>query len=178
MKRSLAKGYVHIYTGTGKGKTTCAMGLGLRAASVGYKVCMFQFLKKKGSAVENKLRLPNFKVVCLEQCHPMFDKRGMEIYEAMSWKVLKDLGRIKKVLKSLKFDVVILDEIINCVSGKCIPEDAIIELIRSKPKYVELVLTGRGATKRLIACADYVTDMANVKHPFDKGVSARRGIEY
>ena len=74
MPGKLKRGYVHIYTGPGKGKTTAGMGLGLRAASSGLKVCMFQFLKKRGSSSDNRVMIPNFRVVCFDQVHPMFNK--------------------------------------------------------------------------------------------------------
>ena len=174
MGKNIKEGKVHIYTGSGKGKTTACLGLGLRAASAGLRVCVFQFLKKRGTSAEGKLAHPRFKVVCFNEVHPMFaGSRGK-----LKKDILRDLKKAKKALRSGRHDIVILDEIINCVSGKFIPEKAVLELVRSKPKGVELVLTGRGATRRLIACADYVSRIHKIKHPFDKGVLARRGIEY
>ncbi len=177
----LEKGLVEIYTGSGKGKTTAAMGLGLRAAKVGLKVSMFQFLKKKGTSYENNLSIPNFKMVCLDEVHPMFlgamDQRP-GVRRELKKKILKDLRKVKAAMKSGRYDVIILDEIINCVRQKFLDERVVLSLIKARPKQTELVLTGRGASRRLIAAADYVTRLDKIKHPFDKGILARRGIEY
>ena len=177
----LKNGCVHIYTGTGKGKSTAAIGIGMRAVSSGLKVCMFQFLKRYGSSAENRLFLPRFKVVCFDQVHPMFEGSRVMfdgLREKIKKHILRDLRKVKKTIKAGRYDVIILDEIINCVSEKFIPEDVVIKLISSKPKRVELVLTGRGATRRLIECADYVSSINKLKHPFDKGMLARKGIEF
>jgi len=180
--RRLKNGCVHIYTGMGKGKSTAAIGIGMRAVTSGLKVCMFQFLKRYGSSAENGLSLPRFKVVCFDQMHPMFRKGyrgwGIGYREKIKKHILRDLRKVKKTLKAGRYDVIILDEIINCVSEKFIPAEAVIKLISLKPKHVELVLTGRGATGRLIRCADYVSSVDKLKHPFDKGMIARKGIEF
>lgn len=189
-------GYVHIYTGDGKGKTTASLGLALRAASSGLSVCMFQFLKAKGSAVENWLKFPNFRIICLDQIHPIFKKPspsgrlrlpfGQASHEVRSKKseiklknsISKEIGKIKRVMKSKKYDVIILDELINCVSEGFIAEKEVLGLIKAKPRSLELVLTGRRAPKGLIGVADYVTDMKKIKHPFDNGLCCRKGIEF
>ncbi|MBN1526787.1 MAG: cob(I)yrinic acid a,c-diamide adenosyltransferase [Candidatus Omnitrophica bacterium] len=174
MKKAIEEGKVHIYTGSGKGKTTASLGLGLRAAAAGLRVCVFQFLKKRGTTAEGRLAHPRFRVVCFNEAHPMFSGDS----EKLKKDILCDIKKAKRALKSGRYDVVILDEIINCVSGKFVPERVVLALVRSRPKRVELVLTGRGATKRLIACADYVSRINKIKHPFDKGLLARRGIEF
>jgi len=179
--RKLNRGCVHIYTGDGKGKTTASLGLALRAASSGLSVCMFQFLKAKGSSAENWLEFPNFRVVCLGHVHPMFQKSevGSQKSELKLKKdIQKELGKIKRAMKTKKYDVIILDEIINCVSEGFVSEKEILGLINAKPKPTELVLTGRRAPKGLIVAADYVTKMEKVKHPFDGGLKCRKGIEY
>jgi len=187
----LKYGCVHIYTGDGKGKTTASLGLALRAASSGLSVCMFQFLKAKGSSAENWLNFPNFRVVCLGQVHPMFKpalagtRGGPGKVEVRSKKselqlkkdILRELGKIKRVMKTKKYDVIILDEIVNCVSEGFVSEKEILGIIKARPKSTELVLTGRCAPKGLIAAADYVTKMEKIKHPFDNGLRCRKGIE-
>ena len=170
----LKTGCVHIYTGDGKGKTTASLGLGLRAASSGLRVCMFQFLKARGTSSENWLEFPNFRVICLDQTHPMFG--GSE--EKLSSCIRKALAKIKRVMKTRKYDVIILDELVNCVSEGFIDEKEVLGLIKARPKSVELVLTGRRAPKGLVAAADYVTKLEKVKHPFDNGLKCRKGIEY
>lgn len=179
--RKLKTGCVHIYTGDGKGKTTASLGLALRAASSGLSVCMFQFLKAKGSSAENWLEFPNFRVVCLDQAHPMFqnfDDRNQKSESKLRKNILKELEKIKRVMKAKKYDVIILDEIVNCVSEGFVSEKEVLGLIKAKPKSVELILTGRCAPAGLMAAADYVTKMEKVKHPFDGGFGCRKGIEY
>ena len=197
--RKLKTGCVHIYTGDGKGKTTASLGLALRAASSGLSVCMFQFLKAYGTSSENWLEFPNFRVVCLGQMHPMFQpamastrggpgkspacRSGREVRNKRSEvklkeNILKEIGKIKRVMKTKKYDVIILDELVNCVSEDFISEKDVLRLIKTKPRSMELILTGRRAPKGLIAAADYVTEMKKVKHPFDRGLPCRKGVEY
>lgn len=179
--RKTKTGCVHIYTGDGKGKTTASLGLGIRAAASGLCVCMFQFLKTKGSSSENWLQFPNFRVICLDQTHPMFQKseaRKQKSEDDLKNNILKEIGKIKRVMKSGKYDLVILDELINCVSEGFVNEEDVLRLIKARPKSVELVLTGRKAPKALTDVADYVTDMKKTKHPFDAGLKCRKGIEY
>ncbi|MFA5145796.1 MAG: cob(I)yrinic acid a,c-diamide adenosyltransferase [Candidatus Omnitrophota bacterium] len=178
----MKRGYTHIYTGGGKGKTTAGMGLAVRAAVSGLRVCVFQFLKKRGSSADNTLSLPRLKVVCFDEVHPMFCKRvgGREsgVWRKLKKKIEKDFEKAKKIVNSKRYDVVMLDEILNCVSGKFLDEKRLLALIKAKPPRLELVLTGRGATKRLVASSDYVTRFSKIKHPFDRGIAARKGIEY
>ena len=105
----------------------------------------------------------------------MFGKVSEDVLKK---KILEDLKKVKTAIKSRRYDVVILDEAINCVSGKFLEEIKILDLIKAKPKCVELVLTGRGLGRKLASRADYVTRFDKVKHPFDKGIPARRGIEF
>jgi len=179
--RKLKTGCVHIYTGDGKGKTTASLGLGLRAAASGLRVCMFQFLKAHGSSAENWLAFPNFRIVCLDQVHPMFQKpevRNSKSEMKLKKNILKELGKIKRVMKTKKYDVIILDELVNCVSEGFISEKDVLGLMKARPKTVELVLTGRQASKALACAADYVTKLEKIKHPFDNGLLCRKGIEY
>lgn len=177
----MKKGRIHIYTGCGKGKTTASIGLAVRAALSGFRVCMFQFLKTRCSSVDNGLSMPNFKIVCFDERHPMFGgSKGaaMRAPDRITKKILSDIRKVKKVIAGGRYDVIVLDEIINCVSEKFVDEKYVLDLVAAKPEKTELILTGRGATRRLIASADYVTRLDKVKHPFDKGLAARRGIEY
>ena len=183
------KGLVHIYTGDGKGKTTAAMGMALRAAGYGRSVSIFQFfkdtrwpcgefdaLKKLGKYVT----LKRFDIV-----HPMFIRppwAGAGLCAAgkdgLAKKLKQAMGEVAAAVKSKKYDLVILDEILIGVAQGFVDERLIAGLIASRAPGVELVLTGRGATAALIKAADYVTYMKEVKHPFRKGVLGRRGIEY
>lgn len=170
-------GLVHVYTGTGKGKTTAALGLGLRAFGKGFKIHMIQFMKGdieygEISAVRN---LDGFSI---EQFgRPDFVDRDnpakIDIELAR-----KGMERAKEILAGKKYDLVILDEINVALDWKLIELDDVIELIINRPKKVELILTGRYAHPKIIELADLVTDMQEVKHPYQTGVLARDGIEH
>lgn len=173
----LSKGYVHIYTGEGKGKTSAALGLAERAIGAGFKVCMIQFLKGgRGASGERAVKLKGFKIICCDQVHPMFCKKP-EV-RGLRKALLRDLEDARKKMLSKKYDVIILDEVINALSGGLLPVSKLIGFIKSRPNNVELVLTGRGRVKKLIALADYVTYFKKLKHPFDLQVRARKGIEF
>ena len=179
-KLKLKNGLVHVYFGDGKGKTSAALGLGLRACGCGLRVCMLQFLKKSNCRtgelnVSGGLR--NFKIMQLDQAHPMFSKKKINL-PALKKKVYSGLRLAEGFMKNNSCDILILDEILNAVECSLIDEKEIIKLIRRKPKKIELVLTGRSASKRLLAHADYVSMVENIKHPFDKNIFARRGIEF
>ena len=154
-------GYTHVYTGEGKGKTTCALGLALRAAGAGKRVFIGQFLKSDEYSEIKALRgfLP---MITVEQ----YGKNVSSGYEkAMS------------ALLSGGYDVVILDEINTAVGKGLLSEQEETALIDAKPKETELILTGRYAAESVIEKADLVTEMRPVKHYFEKGVRARAGIE-
>lgn len=167
---------VQIYTGDGKGKTTAAMGLALRALGRGWRVLLIQFLKPPGGSGETnaRLRLPGFESM-------QFGGRAFVRHNPTD---PLDRERAAGGLKAAEqrmgegWDMIILDEILQAVSLGLIEEEKVLGLIRNRPDSVELVLTGRGATEPLIAAADLVTEMVAVKHPYAKGMPARPGIEY
>lgn len=175
------RGCVHIYTGDGKGKTSAALGLALRAAGNGQRVCMLQFLKG-GSAGSGEcgISVRGVKIVCLDQVHPLFRRspaaRGS--MKALKRTIASDLEKARDSMGAGRIDILILDEVINAVNGHLLPERSLIELIETKPDRMELVLTGRGASRALMRHADYVSHIKKVKHPFDRGLGARRGIEF
>lgn len=173
------KGLVHIYTGSGKGKTTAALGLALRAAGWGKKVIMYQFLKppalklgERKAVTKSKLSI---KIVPVDIKWNMFKKNNKAM---VCDKVNQTCKDIQTIAKKGKYDLIILDEIIFCLSKKLVSLQCIKNIIKSKKDSVELVLTGRGATKEIINFADLVTEMKEIKHPFGKNVKARKGIEY
>ena len=171
------KGLTQIYTGDGKGKTTAAFGLALRASGRGLKVAIFQFLKDEADKTGEVMAFSGNKTVKIfrgKQKHPMFGDRSIKNLKLNIEKMFKS---VKKIIKSMEYDIVILDEINNCV-GKALKEKDVINLMKKKPTCIELVLTGRGATKNMIKAADLVTNMSLVKHPYDKGIGARKGIEF
>ena len=175
----LKKGLIQIYSGEGKGKTTAAFGLALRAAGNGFKVAIFQFLKAKGNktgelALAKKFK--NVKIFRNDQTHPMFNKNIKMADLKHNAELLFAL--VKTTVFSGEYDLVVLDEINNCMFGGLIEKSEVLSLIKQKPIHVELVLTGRSVPDEIVKASDLVTEMRMVKHPYEKGVSARKGIEY
>jgi len=179
----LEKGFVQIYTGDGKGKTTAAFGLALRAAGQGNKVLIYQFLKPASADMGERFALQlgavRIRVEALDVPWDMaksFDDKK-QVTQAKA-AISEALDRIAQTAEKRFYDVLILDEIVFCLSKGLAKLEDIKNVIDKRDPAVEIVLTGRGATGELIAMADLVTEMKNIKHPFDKGLSARRGIEF
>jgi cob(I)alamin adenosyltransferase len=175
----MSKGLIHIYTGDGKGKTTASIGLAVRAAGHGKKVLILQFLKsRRRNLGENILaRIPNIKITRFQrQTTPLFDKRVN--LSKLRKSIKKAIKTSMDEIKSGQYDMVIMDELNTLLSNRLAVIEDVRELIRAKPKTLELVLTGRGAPQELLDIADYVTEMKMIKHPYKKGVKARKGIEY
>ena len=166
---------IHVYTGKGKGKTTCALGLAVRAAGAGLKVFIGQFMKK-GCYSECKTlkRIPN---ITLEQFGTGKFIRGQASADDNS-AARKGFGRCRKVIASKKFDLVILDEFNLCLALDILSLAEAEELIELMPATGELVFTGRDAPKELLRMADLVSEIKEVRHYFSKGRKARKGIEY
>jgi cob(I)alamin adenosyltransferase len=179
----LERGLVQIYTGDGKGKTTAAFGLALRAAGQGNRVLIYQFLKPPTLELGERLAVERsglpIRVASLEAQWHLFRSLHDEQDIAAAGAAVRDaLARLTKLAAKKAYDVLILDEIVFCLALGLSRFEDIKRLIEQKDAGVELILTGRGATPALIEMADLVTEMKKVKHPFDKGVDARRGIEY
>lgn len=172
-----SRGYIQIYTGNGKGKTTAALGLALRAAGHGYRTYIGQFLKgqKYGElAAVKKLKTHITIKQFGRQGFIHVDKDPDEIDITMAKKGLEEC---RQAMLSGDYKIIILDEINVCLYFHVLEEKDILELLRQKPKEVELVLTGRYAPDSLIAAADLVTNMEDIKHYYKKKVLARKGIE-
>ena len=179
----LEKGLVQIYTGDGKGKTTAAFGLALRAAGQGNKVLIYQFLKPASLNIGERFALqPDDVKIRIEALDIPWDMskafKDKKAVSQMQTAIKKVLEQIAQTTQKRLYDCVILDEIVFCLSKGLVKLQDIKNIIDKRDAAVEIVLTGRGATKELIELADLVTEMKNVKHPFDKGISARRGIEF
>ncbi|MFH1753455.1 MAG: cob(I)yrinic acid a,c-diamide adenosyltransferase [Candidatus Omnitrophota bacterium] len=176
------KVHIHIYTGKGKGKTSAALGLAMRAIGWGMKVCVFQFLKKgtNGESKTTNLLESLLKVVTFDQTHPMFYEKHLRgaAAESLKKRFSQDLKTVQNVILEGNYAIVILDEILNAVDQDFVTKKEVLSLINSKFGISELVLTGRGAPEWLINKADYVTEMRLIKHPYTKGLPARKGIEY
>ena len=182
-------GLVHVYTGDGKGKTTASLGLALRAIGNNLKVYMIQFLKSgfTGELYSSKklgFTIEQFGVDALKEkqirLQEFADKTGRFVFQPdieEKAAAMQALEHAKKMIKSNDYDLIILDEI-NCALDKgLIPLDDVLNLVKDHGK-VELVLTGRDAPKEVMDAADYVSVVNRVKHPWQKGIKARRGIEY
>lgn len=169
------KGYVQVYTGSGKGKTTAALGLTLRALGAGLKVYIIQFLKK-GDYSEIKALEKFSGQVTIEQFGLGKFVKGNPSPEDIS-AGKKGYETAVSVLKKGEHDLVIVEEGNVAVSCGLFSEEMLLELIDKKPDNVELVITGRNATERLVEKADLVTEMKEIKHYYKKGVTARIGIE-
>ncbi|MEM2291432.1 MAG: cob(I)yrinic acid a,c-diamide adenosyltransferase [Candidatus Korarchaeum sp.] len=167
---------IHLYTGDGKGKTTAALGLALRNIGWGGRVLVVQFLKRTGSGELNiAARLPELEIK--QYGTGKFIDKGS--VDERDLELAKDgLEEVKKALSSGKYTLVVLDEINVAVHLGLIEEREVIEVIKSRDPSTEVVLTGRYAPKSFYKLADYVTEFVKIKHPYDSGVRARRGIDY
>ncbi|OGS21625.1 MAG: hypothetical protein A2252_12625 [Elusimicrobia bacterium RIFOXYA2_FULL_39_19] len=172
-------GLIQVYTGNGKGKTTASIGLAIRACGQKLKVCYTSFGKNPGKwgCGEHKiLKHLGIDTFCFTQEHPHFHKSltKAELKNRHS-KCLKDLIIL---LRKKKYDLLILDEINNAIFNGYIEEKEVLNFLNTKPKNLEVVLTGRGASKNIIKKADLVSEIKKIKHPYDKGIYARKGIEF
>jgi len=174
----LQKGLIQVYTGEGKGKTTAALGLALRALGRGLRVVIIQFLKGDRETGElNMARSLSPELVIKPMGRDGFVDPGNPSPEdiLLAKEALKEAQRI---LDEKVCDVLILDEVNVAVSLKLVGEDAVLKLMDDKPGNVELILTGRGAPASFIEKAHLATHMKSTKHYFDQGVAAREGIEF
>ncbi|MHB0858541.1 MAG: cob(I)yrinic acid a,c-diamide adenosyltransferase [Anaerolineae bacterium] len=172
-----AFGRLQIYTGAGKGKTTAALGLALRAAGWGYASFIGQFMKKQDTGeLHSVARLE--PLITIEQFgQPSFVLQGGPS-EADLAMTRAGLRRIAEVLAGSAYQIVVMDEICVALHLKLTTPEEVMSLIRTRPAQVELVLTGQGAPPELLEVADLVTEMVLIKHPYQQGVPARRGIEF
>ena len=169
-------GLVQIYTGKGKGKTTASLGLAFRAAGRDLNVLMIQFLKPPENYGEHisAERVDNFTIMPMGIDHLLKEvPRDEDIRMA-----LEIFSKAKERIYTGEYDLVILDEINVAMSWKLLDPKVVIDMLKGRPANVEMVLTGRGAPAEIIEYADLVTEMTMIKHPFDKGIGARKGIEY
>jgi len=169
-------GLVQIYTGEGKGKSTAAFGMALRAAGWGMKTAIIQFMKKGEWYGESKTltMIPQIEVYAFgAQC---LLRKGQE-NEEHTCLALKALAKAEELLFA-EIDILILDEIFNAIWFDLISEEDYLALLAKKPTHLEIIATGRNASETAIAKADLVTEMQEIKHPYQKGILARKGIEF
>ena len=179
----LKKGMLQVYTGEGKGKSTAAFGLAARMLGVGGRVYICQFLKpaelRTGEAVWAERFSDRLTLDRLNQPWNMGSSSSdLRQVEQMSVVIGEKLGQIKQLAAEGEYDLVILDELVFCLSKHLASWEDVSSVIDSRAGHVELVLTGRGADERLLEYADLVTVMQNLKHPYEQNIEARKGIEY
>lgn len=174
---ALAQGLVQVYTGEGKGKTTAALGLVLRATGWQLRSYVAQFMKHRATGEQQALRLLAPYVTAERFGRPGFLQPGAPAPEDMAL-AHNGLECARQAMLSGGYDLIVLDEVNTAVYFGLLGEDEVLGLIEQKPEHVELVLTGRGAGPGVLARADLVTRMVEEKHPYQKGIGARRGIEY
>ena len=173
-------GLTIVYTGKGKGKTTAALGIGLRAIGYDKKICMIQFIKGSwhyGEMDSTKKLEPKFEMVAVGKGFVgiLDDKSPKEDHKKIAEEAIKISN---EKIQSGRYDIVILDEINYAVNLGLISVHDVVDLIKSKPKSIDLVLTGNYAKDEVIEIADLVTEMKEIKHPFQKGIKAKRGIDF
>jgi cob(I)alamin adenosyltransferase len=171
----MRRGYVQVYTGNGKGKTTAALGLAVRAAGAGLRVFIAQFIKKQRCSEHAALERFGDLITIKQYGKGLIMRRKPSVADSKSAQA--GYEEVKGILASREYDVVILDEANVAVRYGLIPVQGILGLIEEKPKSVELVITGRYADEKVLEAADLVTEMRDVKHYAKQGVHARRGIE-
>jgi cob(I)alamin adenosyltransferase len=173
------KGLIQVYTGDGKGKTTAAVGLACRARGHNLKVYYIYFHKdpEKWEYGEHRvLKKLGVEVKGFAKKHPHFYKNISK--EEVRKECLKGLEFVRKIYQENKYDILILDEILISLRDGFLKEVEILNILKTKPGNLELILTGRGATQKIIEQADLVSQIRKVKHPYDLGVQGREGIEY
>ncbi|AKL94463.1 Cob(I)yrinic acid a,c-diamide adenosyltransferase CobO [Clostridium aceticum] len=179
LEKKLEKGLIHIYTGNGKGKTTAAIGQGIRTAGGGFKVLMVQFLKGGDTGEVHSIGklAPNFEFIRFAAMNKFYFRLTEEEKAEVKKSVLQGLEMIRRCLQDKTYNLIIMDEIMAVLYNHVIEVEVVKSLLLNKPEDIEMILTGRKAPKELIDLADYVTEMTMIKHPFEKGIGARKGIE-
>lgn len=169
------KGYVQVYTGDGKGKTTAAIGLAVRAAGAGLKVYIAQFIKGMEYSELNSLKILSNNIVLKQYGRDCFIKQAPDKQDIRLAR--EGLKEVHDIMISSIYNLIILDEANIATYFKLFHVDDLLKLIHEKPADVELIITGRRADPRIIAEADLVTEMVEIKHYYQRGEQARKGIE-
>lgn len=171
-------GLIHIYFGDGKGKTTAAMGLSLRAAGYGYRVLIYQFMKDNDSSERNIMKeINNITLVeGLEKekfSSQMTEKEKLQRFDYYN----TQFKNITDKAVEEDYQVLFMDEIIYTITAGLLDENLVVSFLKNKPENLEVILTGNTPSQELLELADYVSEIRKIKHPFDAGTAARRGIE-
>lgn len=171
-------GCVHIYCGTGKGKTTTGMGLCTRAAGFGYKVLIYQFMKNNRTSERKILeQVPNITFVDGLESEKFSFLMTEEEKEERRGYYLKQFRRITEMAEKEGYQVLFMDELIYTIGAGLFDERVLVDYLKNKPEHLEVILTGQNPGQDVIALADYVSEIQKVKHPYDRGLKSRMGIE-
>ena len=178
----MKKGLIHIYTGDGKGKTTAATGLAVRAAGHGIKVLFVQFFKEDSAPSGEKTffteRARDTVTVLRSNCkHPFFTGTRTD-QDAVAAAIRGTFEEVRGAVAGGGFGLLVLDEIMAVLRGGWVGLDEFIDFLETRPEGLELALTGRDAPAEIVRLADYVTEMLKIKHPFDEGIPARKGFDF
>lgn len=172
-------GRVHVYCGDGKGKTTCGMGLCMRAAGAGKKVLICQFMKDNSTSERRILaQIPGVTLVPGLQHEKFSFQMNQEEKAARRTFYNKRLEELFRKAEEENFDLLFMDEALYAIRAGLLDEETLLQCLDERPQGLEVILTGQGPGEKLLARADYVTEMKKIKHPYDQGVKAREGIEY
>jgi cob(I)alamin adenosyltransferase len=174
---NLKRGFIQVYTGNGKGKTTAAIGQAVRAAGAGMKSYIIQFMKEYPYSELNSLQHLSDLITIEQKGGDEFVYKRELPSEEEKTAVLNALKKAEEIMLGGSYDIVILDEILVTVYFKLLETDDIVSFITKKPESVELILTGRYAPEEIIKLADLVTEMKEIKHYYSEGVASRKGIE-
>ena len=175
----MAQGLIHLYYGYGKGKTTAALGLAIRAAGSGKKVVIVQFLKDTNtSELKSFSLIPN--VTILRGTAAKVFARAMTPEQLKDTKTMQEdhLRQALQYVSAGECDLLILDEALDAYQLGLLDKQLFLDIVLNKPEALELVITGHKPDRQIIEAADYVTEMKKIKHPYDNGVTARKGIEF
>lgn len=175
----MKQGLIHIYCGDGKGKTSAATGLAVRAAGCGYSVLFSRFLKTEDSGELNVLdAVSGIEVIHLEKSYGFYRTLSQEEQGEVKDMYRGLWNRIRDQISGGGYDVLVIDEFMAAYNYGLIPQEDAVRFLKQKPDSLEIVLTGRDPAKELVELADYVSEIRKVRHPFDRGIPARKGIEY
>jgi len=176
----MKKGLIHVYTGEGKGKTTASFGLVVRALGHKKRVAIFSFLKdsktKYGEMKAFERLFPELTYIRFENKSPLFDKSVT--MDDLKLSVTESFEKAVKMIQENDYDLVVFDELNACLRYDLLDKNKALTFFKNKPEHLEIVVTGRDAIPELIELADYVTEMKMIKHPYTKGIKARKGIEF
>lgn len=172
-------GLIHLYTGEGKGKTTAAMGLALRAAGAGKKVLILQFMKGRDTGELHSIaHIPAIRILRSEKDFGFFSSMSQVDKEALTKIHNRLLDEAVRQASAGEAELLILDEVTYPVNWGLLDVDKLKDFLKEKPEELELVCTGRDAADFIVDAADYITEMRCIRHPFEKGIPARKGVEF